>query len=107
MKKISFIVPVDECETVKTSMFDAGAGCFEKYDRVSWQVLGQGQFRPLKGSNPSIGQIGHLEKLDEFRVEMFCAENYLDAAIEALRSSHPYESPVFEVTSVENSLSIR
>jgi len=51
--QISFYVPTDYCETVKKNMFKAGAGSIGNYEACSWQVLGEGQFRPMKGSTPS------------------------------------------------------
>lgn len=106
MKKICFTVPVEHCEQVKAAMYDAGAGRFEGYDLQCWQVLGQAEFRPLAGSNPTIGEPGKLENVPEYKVEMFCKEEYAEASIAALRASHPYEGPQFEIYTIENSLSI-
>lgn len=106
MKKICFTVPVDYCEQVKTAMYKAGAGQFEGYDLQCWQVLGQAEFRPLPGANPTIGEPGQLEKVPEFKVELFCEEKYLNAAVAAMKAAHPYEGPQFEVYTIENSLSI-
>lgn len=106
MKKICFTVPVDYCEQVKTAMYKAGAGQFEGYDLQCWQVLGQAEFRPLPGANPTIGVSGQLEKVPEFKVELFCEEKYLNEAVAAMKAAHPYEGPQFEVYTIENSLSI-
>ena len=106
MKKICFTVPVEHCEQVKTAMFQAGAGRFEGYDLQCWQVLGQAEFRPLPGSNPTIGESGKLEKVPEYKVEMFCEDEFLETAIAAMKSAHPYEGPQFEVYTIENSLTI-
>ena len=106
MKKICFTVPVDHCEPVKAAMYDAGAGRFEGYDLQCWQVLGQAEFRPLPGSNPTTGETGKLEVVAEYKVEMFCDEEFLDASIAAMKSAHPYEGPQFEIYTIENSLSI-
>lgn len=55
--KINFYVPESHLEIVKQALFDAGAGRQGDYDQACWQCLGQGQFRPLKGANPSIGTL--------------------------------------------------
>jgi len=65
------------------------------YDSCSWQVLGQGQFRPLKGSNAFIGQQGQLERVEEYRVEMVCLDECAEAVLSALKLSHPYEEPAY------------
>jgi hypothetical protein len=41
-----------------------------------------------------------LEHIAEYRVEMVCAEACVGAVIAALRNSHPYEEPAFDVTQV-------
>lgn len=106
MKKICFTVPIDHCEQVKAAMYNAGAGRFGGYDLQCWQVLGQAEFRPLPGANPTIGTTGVLEKVDEYKVELFCEDEYVDASILAMKNTHPYEGPQFEVYTIENSLSI-
>ena len=97
MYLLCFYVPEDAVEQVKDAVFAAGAGRIGWYDRCSWQTLGQGQFRPLAGSNPALGRQGSLEKVLEYKVEMVCDAQYLDAAVRALRAAHPYEEPAWHV----------
>ena len=78
-------------------MFDAGAGIVGDYQDCAWQTLGQGQFKPLKGSNPYLGAVNTLEKVEEFKVEMVCDQLNIEAVVQALKSSHPYEVPAFSV----------
>jgi hypothetical protein len=59
-------------------------------------VLGQGQFRPLAGSDPFIGTQDREERLPEYRVEMICTDDAVAAVTDALRASHPYEEPAFD-----------
>ncbi|HET8732062.1 MAG TPA: NGG1p interacting factor NIF3 [Moraxellaceae bacterium] len=101
MFKITFYVPESHLEIVKSALFAAGAGRLGDYDCCAWQIRGQGQFRPLQGSNPFIGQQGVVETVDEFRVELICADTHLAAAVAALRASHPYETPAFDVIRLE------
>lgn len=97
MYKIAFFVPESHLEKVKTAVFNAGAGRIGNYDRCCWQVLGAGQFRPLPGSNPFIGQQAVEETVEEYRVEMVCDDNLIKKAIEALKESHPYEEPAYDL----------
>lgn len=97
MCKLCFFVPEDHLESVKNAIFEAGAGQLGEYDRCAWQVLGQGQFRPLQGANPHIGEQGRLETVAEYRVETLCAEEHVRAVIAALRLAHPYEEPAFDL----------
>ena len=96
MYKLTVYVPESHVEPVKDALFEAGAGCYAAYDRCCWQVLGQGQFRPLEGSAPFIGQTGVLESLPEWRVEMLCKDAAVAAVTAALRAAHPYEEPAFD-----------
>ncbi|KEQ18007.1 NGG1p interacting factor 3 protein, NIF3 [Endozoicomonas numazuensis] len=96
MHKLCFFVPQSHLETVKSAVFATGAGRYENYDSCCWQTSGQGQFRPLDGSDPFIGKQGEVETVNELKVEMICEDVCLEAAIAALRASHPYEEPAFE-----------
>ncbi|SDT92508.1 NGG1p interacting factor NIF3 [Halopseudomonas salegens] len=97
MYKLCFFVPESHVETVKEAIFATGAGQIGDYAGCCWQVLGQGQFRPLAGSQPFIGQQGELERVMEYRVELVCSDASIRAAVAALRAAHPYEEPAFDV----------
>ncbi|KPB78977.1 Uncharacterized protein AC506_2734 [Pseudomonas syringae pv. maculicola str. M6] len=84
-------------DKVKNAVFAAGAGRICAYDQCSWQVLGQGQFRPLDGSQPFIGQGGVVESVEEWKVELVVADDLIQQAVLALKQSHPYETPAYEV----------
>lgn len=100
--KLCFYVPESHVETVKNALFEAGAGRIGDYEQCAWQVLGQGQFRPLAGSQPFIGTLDSLEKVAEYRVEMICEDAAIQGVVDALRQAHPYEEPAFDVIRVEN-----
>lgn len=97
MHKLVFFVPESHLEAVKSAVFAAGAGRIGNYDSCCWQTLGQGQFRPLPNSSPFIGQQDELAQLNEYRVEMVCADELIVTAVTALRQAHPYEEPAFDV----------
>lgn len=96
MHKLIFFVPESHKERVKQAVFEAGAGRFEGYDFCSWETLGNGQFRPLLGSQPFIGNHDKLEQVSEYRVEMICDDTVLKPVIKALLLAHPYERPAYE-----------
>lgn len=104
MHKLCFYVPETHVEGVKKAIFAAGAGRVGKYDSCSWQVLGQGQFRPLVGSTPFLGQEGAVETVVEYRVEMVCADECIRAAVAAMLDAHPYETPAWDVVAVVTKL---
>ena len=99
--KIEFYVPEEQLEQVKQAMFDAGAGRVGNYDCCAWQVLGQGQFRPCEGNTPFKGEQDKIESLSAYTVEMVCAQEFIEQAIEALKKSHPYEEVAYSVIRTE------
>lgn len=102
MYKICFYVPPDHAEKVKNEMFKAGAGKIGNYACCSWQVLGEGQYIPLEGSHPFAGEVHRLERMMECKVEMVCADDVLHDSLMALRETHPYETPAYQVWRLED-----
>ena len=96
MYKLAFFVPPSHLDTVKQAVFEAGGGRIGDYDSCAWQVLGQGQFRPLDGATPFIGQSGVVESVEEWRVELVVADELIHQVVAALKQSHPYETPAYE-----------
>lgn len=97
MYKLSFFVPEENLESVKQALFDAGAGRIGDYDHCCWQTLGQGQFRPLHGSDPHIGRQGEVERLAEWKVELVCSDELVRQLVVVLKQAHPYEEVAYDV----------
>lgn len=100
MYKITFYVTKNYLEKVKEAMFNCGGGEYNSYRKCSWQTKGEGQFLALKGSNPHIGSVGNLKKVEEFKVEMICQKKAVKKVVEALLENHPYETPAYDVTKI-------
>ena len=96
MLKLIYYVPESHLESTKLAIFEVGAGGIGNYEHCAWQVLGTGQFKPVKGANPFIGELNILEQLPELRVETIVPEEQASAVAKALKESHPYEEPAFE-----------
>ncbi|MDM8547490.1 NGG1p interacting factor NIF3 [Candidatus Venteria ishoeyi] len=101
MYKICFFVPETHLEQVKNALFEQGAGRFENYDACSWQTLGQGQFRPLAGSQPFLGRENIIETVNEYKVEMICQSTVIAAVLKTLIAVHPYEEPAYDVYEIK------
>jgi hypothetical protein len=99
---IIFYVPVPEAELVKRALFEAGAGRIGDYQECSWEVLGEGQFRPMEGSASFLGKEGEVERVAELRVEMVVEEPFIDEVVKALLEAHPYEEPAYHVLKTDN-----
>ncbi|MFJ4429651.1 NGG1p interacting factor NIF3 [Pseudomonas sp. NPDC089395] len=97
MYKLAFFVPASHVDVVKAAVFAAGGGRIGDYDHCAWQTLGQGQFRPLDGSQPYLGEAGQVEVVEEWKVELVVADELIVQVVAALKHSHPYETPAYEV----------
>ena len=95
--QIIFYVPLDHCEAVKEAMFQAGAGQIGNYEACSFQMEGEGQFRPRGNANPFLGEKDKLEQVAEYKVEMLCVAEKLKESIEAMKKAHPYEEVAYAV----------
>lgn len=95
--KLVTFVPEDAIERVSTALFDAGAGRIGNYTSCSFRSGGTGTFFGEEGTNPAVGQKGRLELAPEVRLETVVPIGRIADVIRALRSSHPYEEPAFDL----------
>jgi dinuclear metal center YbgI/SA1388 family protein len=95
--KVVVFVPISDRDKVLNAMFAAGAGNIGEYRECSYRVSGTGTFFPTDNTNPTIGKIGQREEVAEERLEVVCPESQLSNVIQAMRSSHSYEEPAFDV----------
>ena len=100
MYSLIFYVPESHAEEVKSALFIKGAGRYDNYDCCSWQVKGEGQYRPLEGSNPFKGETDKIEKAPEFKVEMIVKDELIKDVLEELIRVHPYEEVAYFVHKV-------
>lgn len=101
-----YTVPVASAAKVAAACFGAGAGQVGQYAQCCWSVVGQGQFRPLSGSNPAVGAVDTVTEVEEVRVEMMCMKADWPKVERALLAAHPYETPAYYVLALFNPLRI-
>lgn len=102
--KFCFYVFEEYVEVVKNVVFEVGVGCIGNYDCCSFQVVGQGQFWFLEGSDFYIGGQGEIEMVCEFWVEIICMEDYLCVVISVLCFVYFYEEFVIDLWKFEDLL---
>lgn len=100
MFQLFVYVPKSHLEEVKSAMFAAGAGRSTRYEQCAWEALGEGQFVPLRDSNPHIGNANTLTRIAEYKLEMVCGEGELKAVVSAMKRAHPYEEPAYGAISL-------
>ena len=93
-------VPETHVNEVKEAIFAYGGGKLGDYEGCAWQTKGVGQFTPLEGSDPYLGQRGRLQTVIEVKLEVIVAESKINAVIEAIKRSHPYEEPAYHYMQV-------
>ena len=95
--KLVAFVPPGELDRVRTALADAGAGAIGAYTHCSFNIPGRGTFHGTEGTSPTVGAAGRLESVDEIRLEMVCPASRLADVVGALRATHTYEEPAFDV----------
>jgi dinuclear metal center YbgI/SA1388 family protein len=98
LDKIVTFIPVGPAITaVHDALAEAGAGRIGDYSHCSFATAGTGQFKPLPGARPTVGEVGALERVAETRLEMVLPRHRRSAVVAALRATHPYEEPAFDI----------
>ena len=100
--KLVVFVPDSDLAKVSDALFEAGAGTIGKYEQCSFRLAGKGTFFGTDGTNPTVGQKGRREDVDEWRLEVVVHEAKLTAVLKALRAAHSYEEPAFDVYPLSN-----
>lgn len=97
LDKIVTFVPVVDAPRVIDALAAAGAGRIGNYERAAWTSDGVGTFTPMPGARPAVGSVGTPEEVAEKRVEMVLPRRNRAAVVAALKNSHPYEEPAFDI----------
>jgi hypothetical protein len=96
-RKLVVFVPEESLDAVRDALFEAGAGRIGDYERCSWYTEGTGTFFGLESTTPTVGEAGREERVPELRLETVFPAARHDEVVAALRRTHPYEEPAFDV----------
>lgn len=95
--KLAVFVPDSHLEAVRDAVSEAGAGFIGDYSHCTYQVSGEGTFKPQEGTNPYLGEQGRLEQVQEKRLETIVPQDKLSKVLEAMEKSHPYEEVAYDL----------
>ena len=95
--KLVTFVPAEQVEKVAQALFDAGAGRIGNYTQCSFRSPGTGTFFGEEGTKPTVGRSGKREEAPEVRLETVVPIAHLSDVLAALRRTHPYEEPAFDL----------
>ena len=102
LSKVVAYCPIDKADNVRQAMFDSGAGNIGSYDACSFNMEGIGTFRGQEGTNPYAGNTGQFHQEKEVRIETVVPNHKINAVVNGLIESHPYEEVAYDVFSLEN-----
>ena len=97
LDKVVTFVPREDAEAVRAAICAAGAGAIGDYDSCTFTSTGEGRFRPLHGAQPTVGRVGEVEVVAEARVEAVVPRSRRAGVVSALKQSHPYEEPAYDI----------
>ena len=92
MKLLVFYVTESHLNVVKNAIFSAGGGSYGNFKNCSWEVTGKGQYQEDKAP---------LIENKEYKVEILCEKNIIEAATEALKSAHPCNDPPYYIINID------
>ena len=102
LSKFSFYCPSSHTEEVLSAVHAVGAGVVGNYTRCAFTSPGTGQFMPNAAAKPFQGSADKLEQTLEDKVELVFPNYLKSKVVNALRATHPYEEPAFDIALLEN-----
>lgn len=92
--KVEIFIPEKNVEELMNKINSLGVLKDNNYDYSFSETKVVGNFRPLLGANPTIGEIGRRERINESKIEFRIEESALKEVNETILRHHPYEVPV-------------
>lgn len=102
LKKLSVFVPIDLTESIKTVLFNAGAGNVGNYSESSFRAAGVSSFKANEFSNPTVGKIGTQHEENEHRLEVVFPAYLQQKIVQTLIQAHPYEEVAYDIYTLDN-----
>lgn len=102
LKKLFTFVPVEFAENVRSAIFNAGGGHISNYSECSFNMAGQGTFKPGEGTNPFTGKRGIRHTEDEIKMEMIFPAWQEKVILAAMFNAHPYEEVAYDIIALAN-----
>lgn len=98
MIKVETYIPDSYVDELRDKLNQIGALTIDDiYDNCLTTSKVISYWRPLKGANPFLGDIGVLAKEEEQKIEFCCNREMMDKVVEVIKKVHPYEKPVINI----------
>ncbi|MFP4097675.1 MAG: hypothetical protein ACLFP8_08080 [Alphaproteobacteria bacterium] len=99
--RIVTFVPLSHIDAVVDALCESDLLSYGHYKDVLWfSSAGTGQFTPVEGADPTQGEIGKRERVEEVRLEFSILRNdkNLEHLIDrVLVPAHPWEEPAIAI----------
>ncbi|TCO80018.1 Nif3-like dinuclear metal center hexameric protein [Marinisporobacter balticus] len=102
--KLAVYVPKTHVQKVSEAICSEGAGHIGNYSHCTFQTEGVGTFKPLDETNPFIGDIGNIEKVEEQKIETIVLKENLNKVIQSMLTVHPYEEVAYDIIPLKNQI---
>ena len=100
--KLEIFIPETHFSQLQKVLQYVDAGHIGNYDScLSYSVV-IGTWRPLDGSKPYSGEQNKISQEKELKVEVRIKKENLEKTIKAIKSVHPYETPVINIIQLLN-----
>ena len=100
--KLEIFIPKTHLKQLQTALQEADAGHIGNYDSCLSYSEVIGTWRPLDGANLYSGKLNQISQETELKVEVRIAAENLNKTIAAIKSVHPYETPVINIIALLN-----
>jgi dinuclear metal center YbgI/SA1388 family protein len=101
LRKLVVFVPEENADEISDALTEAGAGVIGEYTHCTFRAPGTGTFFGGEGTDPYAGEKGRLERVPELRLETVVPAHAASRAAAAVRATHPYEEPAFDLYPVD------
>jgi dinuclear metal center YbgI/SA1388 family protein len=95
--KLVVFVPEGSLADVSNALFASGAGAIGQYSNCSFRTEGEGTFFGSPATSPTVGERGRFEVVKEVKLEVLVPVAHVEGVLAALRATHPYEEPAFDL----------
>jgi dinuclear metal center YbgI/SA1388 family protein len=100
--KLVIFIPLGYEEKIMPVLDAMEAGRIGSYRLCTFKSQGEGTFKAEAGSHPFLGEIGEMERVSEWRLEVLIPRANVLELIEKIRRAHPYEEMAYDIYPVEN-----
>ena len=100
--KLVVFIPIGYEEKVLQCLDEAKAGRIGSYRLCTYKSRGEGTYKAEIGAHPFRGEIGKIERVSEWRLEILTPRAQVLELIDKIRQAHPYEEMAYDIYPVEN-----